>query len=99
MALSSTSDLQRVADAARSPEWDIHVAGTEIVAHRDSGVEGLPWSMVARRGGKGMKVSFYQPGDDITIEGVLVGEISGPARDMGRQLRGLLEDADISAPE
>jgi len=44
-----------------------------------------------------MRVSLYQPGDDISIEGVVVGEISGAARDMGRQLRGLLEDTPLES--
>lgn len=92
MSLSKSSDLQRVADAARTPDWTISVVGSDIVAEADSGVTGLPWTAVARRGGRGMKVSWYQPGDDTGIEGVLLGEITGAAREMGRQLRDLLGD-------
>jgi hypothetical protein len=42
-----------------------------------------------------MRVSLYQPGDDTTIEGVVLGELTGAARDMGRQLRRLLEDTEL----
>lgn len=97
MSLSKSSDLARVLDAARSPQWDLRLEGSDIVAQADSGVRGLPWTMVARRGGRGMRVSLYQPGDDISIEGVVVGEISGAARDMGRQLRGLLEETPLGS--
>jgi hypothetical protein len=93
MSLSQSSDVQRVIEAARSPEWHVVADGSSIVCTRDSGVPGLPFTIVARRGGRGMKVSSYQPGDDITIEGVVLGDIMGPPRDMGRQLRGLLEEA------
>lgn len=95
MALSNSSDLSRVCAAAASPEWNVTVVGSTIVAEHNSGVPGLPWTVVARRGGRGMRVSLYQPGDDTSIEGVELGEVSGPARDMGRQLRGFLEDAPL----
>jgi hypothetical protein len=42
-----------------------------------------------------MKVSLYEPGDDVSVEGVGLGEIVGPAREMGRQLRGFLEDVEF----
>ena len=35
----------------------------------------------------------HQPGDDISVEGEDIGEISGNPRDMGRALRSLLEEA------
>ena len=95
MSLSKSSDLTRVLEAARSPEWTLQLAGSDIVAEHDSGVPGLPWTVVARRGGRGMRLSLYQPGDDTSIEGSLLGEISGAARDMGRQLRTFLEDASL----
>jgi hypothetical protein len=95
MSLSKSSDLMRVLEAARSPEWTLQLAGEAIVAERDSGVSGLPWTIVARRGGRGMRLSLYQPGDDTSIEGVPLGEVSGAARDMGRQLRTFLEEAPL----
>jgi hypothetical protein len=39
-----------------------------------------------------MSVSFYRPGDALDTEGEPVGELSGNAREMGRQLRSILED-------
>jgi hypothetical protein len=42
-----------------------------------------------------MRLSLYQPGDDTSIEGVPLGEVSGAARDMGRQLRTFLEEAPL----
>ncbi len=95
MSLSKSSDLERVLDHARSPGWELSTEGATIVAVHDSGVAGLPWTVVARRGGRGMKVSLYEPGDDVSVEGVGLGEIVGPAREMGRQLRGFLEDVEF----
>jgi hypothetical protein len=97
MSLSKQSDVARVLETAKSPGWTLRLDGSSIVAEHDSGVEGLPWTVVARRGGRGMRVSLYQPGDDTSIEGVELGEVAGPARDMGRQLRGLLEDAPLES--
>lgn len=97
MAFSKNSDLERVIDAARSPEWSLGLdQGQLIMATRDSGVIGMPWVVTARKGGRGMRVELYRPGDDVTIEGEVIGEITGAARDMGRQLRGLLEDLELS---
>ncbi len=39
-----------------------------------------------------MHVSFYRPGDALDTEGESIGELSGNAREMGRQLRSILED-------
>jgi hypothetical protein len=39
-----------------------------------------------------MRVSKFQPGDDVAAEGEVIGEISGNPREMGRQLRTLLGD-------
>lgn len=64
------------------------------MATRDSGEIGLPWVICATKSGKGMRVSMYQPGDDTEIEGDVLGEISGNPREMGRQLRVFLEDAN-----
>lgn len=65
------------------------------MATRDSGEIGLPWVISAAKAGKGMRVSLYQPGDDTEIEGDVLGEISGNPREMGRQFRGFLEDAQL----
>ena len=93
MAISASTDIQRIATAAASPGWDLDVIDGKIVATRDSGVEGMPFTVIARKGGRGFKVAKYQPGDDISVEGEDIGEISGNPRDMGRALRSLLEEA------
>ena len=80
-------------EAARSPEWSLGLdrAG-EVMATRDSGTIGLPWVVIARLRGAGLRVSLYQPGDDCGLEGEVIGDVTGPARELGRQLRGILED-------
>ena len=62
------------------------------MATRDSGQIGLPWVVAAQRAGRGLRVSLYRPGDDVDVEGELIGEVSGNPREMGRQLRSILED-------
>jgi len=95
-SLSKSSDLQRVIDAARTPEWSLSVGRTGgIMATRDSGQIGLPWVVLASRGGKGMRVFKYEPGDDLDAEGETIGEIAGNPREMGRQLRDLLSDVEL----
>jgi hypothetical protein len=64
------------------------------MATYDSGAIGRPWVVVAEKSGGRMKVSCYEPGDDVELEGELIGELTGPARDMGRQLRQLLEETE-----
>ena len=84
-------------DAARSPGWSIGLGRAgQIMATRDSGEIGLPWVVTAQRGGKGMRVSLYRPGDDVDVEGDEIGEITGNPREMGRQLRTILEDTETS---
>lgn len=93
--LSSSSELERVIDAARAPEWSFAVVRPgEIMATRDSGEVGLPWVVIARALGRAMRVSLYQPGDDLDAEGEVIGELLGPPRERGRQLRGLLGELD-----
>ena len=94
--MSGGGELQRIIDAARSPEWSVGEGqyGT-IMATRDSGRIGHPWVITAERSGRGMKVSFYHPGDDVAFEGESIGEISGTPREMGRQLRLILEDTPL----
>ncbi len=89
--------MQRVIDAARSPDWSIGLGRAgQIMATRDSGQIGMPWVITAERAGKGMRISLYQPGDDTEVEGEAIGEISGNPREMGRQLRSILEDVVLT---
>jgi hypothetical protein len=96
--LGSGGEVQRVMDAARTPEWDIGLGHNgAIMATRDSGRIGLPWVVTASRAGRGMRVYKYSPGDDLDAEGETIGEISGNPREMGRQLRDLLGDLELEA--
>jgi hypothetical protein len=93
---SSGNELQRVIDAARSPAWSIGVGRSgQIMATKDSGVIGLPWVITAERAGRGMRVSLYRPGDDTEVEGEVIDQISGNPREMGRQLRSILEETTL----
>jgi hypothetical protein len=96
MTLSARDALQRIVDAARSPDWSL---GTDrfgaVMATHDSEVAGLPWIVKAHSRGRGMKVSFYAPGDDSDLEGDVIGELAGNPREMGRQLRSILEDLEL----
>ena len=84
-------------DSARSPGWSICLGRSgQIMATRDSGQIGLPYVICASRAGKGMRVSRYEPGDDTEIEGDVVGEIIGNPREMGRQLRTILEETQFN---
>ena len=65
------------------------------MATKDSGQIGLPWVITAERAGKGMRVSLYRPGDDVNVEGDVIGDISGNPREMGRQLRAILEETAL----
>ena len=83
-------------DAARSPEWSFGLdRHGQIMATKDSGEIGLPWVVLVTRARRGMRVSKFHPGDDVEVEGEVVGEISGNPREMGRQLRTLLGDLDF----
>jgi hypothetical protein len=42
-----------------------------------------------------MRVSLYRPGDDVEVEGDVIGEIDGNPREMGRQFRVILEDTSL----
>ncbi len=94
MAFASPEDLTRVARAAATHAWNVSVVSShpQVKATRDSGSVGEPWVVLATRGGRGMHVSFYRPGDALDTEGESIGELSGNAREMGRQLRSILED-------
>jgi len=65
------------------------------MATRDSGDIGLPWVVKAHSRGRAMQVSAYAPGDDSDLEGEAIGELVGNPREMGRQLRTLLEDLEV----
>ncbi len=83
-------------DAARTPEWSLGLGRQgQIMATRDSGQIGLPWVVLVVRGGRGMRVSMYHPGDDVEAEGEVIGDITGNPREMGRQLRSMLSDLSI----
>ncbi len=96
MALSARDSSQRIVDAARSPEWNVTLDRSgAITATRESEVPGFPWVVKARARGHAMTVSFYAPGDDSDLEGDVIGELTGNPREMGRQLRGILEDLEL----
>ena len=48
---------------------------------------GEPWVVMAVPGGRGLRVSFFQPGDALDAAGEDLGELSGNPREMGRGLR------------
>jgi hypothetical protein len=97
---SSGGELQRIIDAARSPEWSVGEGRAgQVMATRDSGSIGMPWVITAERAGRGMKVSLYRPGDDVRVEGDVIGELSGNPREMGRQFRSYLEDTPLELGE
>jgi hypothetical protein len=67
------------------------------MATKDSGEIGRPWVITAERAGWGMRVSLYQPGDDTDVDGEVIDEIKGNPREMGRQLRSILEEAKLDS--
>jgi hypothetical protein len=91
---AGADELARVARAADTHFWNVSVVTSPpaVMATRDSGQIGEPWVVLAARGGRGMRVSFYRPGDSLDAEGEPTGELSGNPREMGRQLRTILED-------
>lgn len=83
----------RMMRAAQSGDWSLGVTGQgDVIATQSTAQVGFSWVVIARRVGPGWAVSFYAPGDDVSIEGEHVGELRGAARDCGRQLRSLLEE-------
>lgn len=90
---SGDATLSRIIGAARTHAWGLAPGPSGgIMATRESGEIGQPWVVLAARGGRGMRVSLYRPGDTIDVEGDPIGELSGNPREMGRQLRAILED-------
>jgi hypothetical protein len=92
--VSSAAELGRVARAAETHSWSVSVvaAPPAVMATRESGRIGEPWVVMAVPGGRGLRVSFFQPGDALDATGEELGEVSGNPREMGRELRTMLED-------
>ena len=86
------SELVRLAHAAETHSWSLSVLDDAVMATRESGRLGEPWVVMAVRSGRGVRVSFFQPGDALDAEGDQLDELSGNPREMGRLLRGILED-------
>ena len=96
-ALSSQSDLERVISAARTPGWSMGLDRQgRIMATSEAGEIGMPWVVVAARTSRGLRVSRYQPGDDVDAEGDVIADVAGNPREMGRQLRELLSAFECS---
>ena len=93
-AMTSPAELARVAKAAETHSWSVSVVATSpaVMATRESGRIGEPWVVMAVPGGRGLRVSFFQPGDALDAAGEEMGELSGNPREMGRELRTILED-------
>ena len=68
------------------------VSPAAVMATRESGRIGEPWVVMAVPGGRGLRVSFFRPGDALDAQGEELGELSGNPRELGRELRSLLED-------
>jgi len=92
--VSSPAELGRIARAADTHSWSVTVvpAPLAVMATRESGRIGEPWVVMAVPAGRGLRVSFFQPGDALDADGEVLGEVSGNPREMGRGLRSMLED-------
>jgi hypothetical protein len=91
--VSSPAELARIARAAETHSWNLSVvAAPAVMATRESGRIGEPWVVMAVPGGRGLRVSFFQPGDALDAAGEEIGELTGNPREMGRELRSILED-------
>jgi len=92
--MATSVELARVVRAAETHSWSVTVvaASPAVMATRESGRIGEPWVVMAVPGGRGLRVSFFQPGDALDAEGEELGELSGKPREMGRELRSILED-------
>ncbi len=86
------SELGRLAHAAETHGWSLTVLDDAVMATRESGRVGEPWVVMAVRSGRGVRVSFFRPGDALDAEGDQLDELSGNPREVGRQLRNMLED-------
>ena len=90
--MTSPAELVRVARAAETHSWSVSVVASGVMATRESGRVGEPWVVMAVPGGRGLRVSFFRPGDALDAAGEDLGELSGNPREMGRGLRAILED-------
>lgn len=92
--MTSSAELARIAHAADTHSWSVQVVASPpaVMATRESGRVGEPWVVMAVPGGRGLKVSFFQPGDALDAEGEALGDLSGNPREIGRELRSILED-------
>jgi hypothetical protein len=90
----SKSELSRIAQAAETHSWSLSVIDTPIavMATRESGRVGEPWVVMGVPGGRGLKVSFYRPGDALNAQGEELCDLTGNPREIGRELRSVLED-------
>jgi hypothetical protein len=86
------NELARIAQAADTHSWDVTVLPAAVMATRESGRVGEPWVVMAASAGRGMRVSFFHPGDALDAEGEELADLTGNPRELGRQLRTILED-------
>jgi hypothetical protein len=92
-------DLRHLIAEAQSPGWSVGVGrANEVMATRDTGEVGRPWVVLARRASQRLHVSLYRPGDDVGAEGEDLATLEGTPRQLGRQLRLVLEGlGDVTA--
>jgi len=90
----SKSEMTRVVQAAGTYSWVVSLLDgpAAVMATRESGQIGEPWVVMATAAGRGLRVHFYQPGDALDVEGEELAELTGNPRELGRQLRSILED-------
>ncbi len=81
----------------RAPGWSVGLdARGRIMATSDAGEIGMPWIVVGTKSARGLRLSLYQPGDDVDADGESVGEVVGSPRELSRQLREFLAGLDCS---
>jgi hypothetical protein len=90
----NSAALTRVAQASGTHAWSLSVLDdhSAVMATRDSGRLGEPWVVMATGAGSSLRVSFFQPGDALDAPGEELAELSGNPRELGRQLRSILEE-------
>lgn len=90
----SRTELARVAQAAGTHSWSVSAVDVpaSVMATRESGRIGEPWVVMAVPAGRSLRVSFFQPGDALDAEGEELAALTGNPRELGRQLRTILED-------
>ncbi len=86
------SEIDRIAAAAATYGWDVTALVGSVMATRESGRIGEPWVVIAAASGRGFRASLYRPGDALDAEGEELAVVSGNPREIGRQLRSILED-------